>query len=560
MLTIQNLTLAHGNTVLLNQAETLIHKKQKVGIIGSNGCGKSSFFDLLCGKITADDGEVSLQNNITLTLLAQSIPESERSALDFVLEGDKAYSQLINRLNHAETHQDHEAVLACHAELEATEGYAKPALAASILSGLGFSANQHSASVNHFSGGWRMRLNLARCLISPSDLLLLDEPTNHLDMEAIFWLEKWLAQSPATILVIAHDREFLDKFVTHILHFEDKKLKMYTGNYSDFELLRAQQLILQQKSFEKQQTKVLHLKSFVDRFRAKASKAKQAQSRLKQLEKMEIIAQVQTQASFSFSFFSEEPPANPLLQGENLALGYSPSQPVLRIPHFQLNKEDRIALLGPNGEGKSTFIKSLIGSIPLLAGHIHQAKGLRIGYYAQHQLEILDATLTPLQSIQKIAPDTSEQSLRDFLGRFNFSQEKAKNPLQHFSGGEKARLALALLVWQKPHVLLLDEPTNHLDLEMRAAVELALQSFTGALILISHDRHLLRSSVDAFYLLYAGELKPFAGDLDDYHQWLLTLEKKTISSPKEKSVLSKDQKNSKNRLKKLENQDRKSVV
>ncbi|MDR3443387.1 MAG: ATP-binding cassette domain-containing protein [Legionella sp.] len=553
MLTLRQITLSRGNKVLLDNANITLYEKQKIGLIGHNGCGKSTLFDFLLGKLVADTGEYLINPQLSISHLSQQLPDSDEQALDFVLRGDEEYIKLLQRLEQAEQTDDHTAVVACHEELSHTGGYSKPAQAATIMSGLGFSGDQQTASVNSFSGGWRMRLSLARCLMKPADLLLLDEPTNHLDMEAIFWLERFLKQSPSTIILISHDREFLDAFVTHIVHVENKSLTIYGGNYSCFEKTHAQQLALQQSMHEKQQTKINHMMAFVTRFKAKATKAKQAQGRLKAIEKMEIIAAAQADSPFSFEFFPCPRAGNPLIQCNLVDAGYpGRDQATLKKINLSLSPGDRIALLGPNGEGKSTLIKTLTGALPVLNGIIHRSAHLKIGYYAQHQLEQLDCKLSPIETIQILSPEVREQSIRDFLGGFNFAGDMAVQPIHHFSGGEKARLALAKLVWLKPNLLLLDEPTNHLDLGMRSAIELALQNYEGALILISHDRHMLKTTVDDFYLVYQKKVQAFDGDLDDYYSWLQTKDavKESVSSApandyKEKKVLQ-------NRLKKLE--------
>lgn len=552
MLTLRNITLGRGNNILLDNASFTLYEKQKQGIVGRNGCGKSTLFDLILGKLAAESGELQLNSAVKISHLAQHIPETDEPALEYVLSGDTEYRRLQSRLAKAEAGLDHEAVLACHALLEDTEGYSKPAKAATIMAGLGFITQEQTKPVNSFSGGWRMRLNLARCLMQMADLFLLDEPTNHLDMEAIFWLEKWLKQVPASVLVISHDREFLDKFVTHIIHIENQQVTSYTGNYSDFERMRAQYLLLQQKTYEKQQQRISHLMSFVTRFRAKASKSRQAQSRLKLIDKIELVAQAQVDSPFSFSFYSGTSASNPLIRCFDVDAGYIPEQPILKTINFQLNNGDRIALLGSNGQGKSTLIKTLTGGIMPLTGEVFRSANLKIGYYAQHQLEELDFNLSPLETIQYLSPDAREQEIRDYLGGFNFLGDMAVNPIQHFSGGEKARLALAKLVWQKPNLLLLDEPTNHLDLDMRAAIEIALQSFEGALILISHDRHLLDSTVDNFYLVYDSKVQLFNGDLDEYYTWLLNKESSKTTAASSCAPRYKDKKALQNRAKKIE--------
>ncbi|WP_454783941.1 ABC-F family ATP-binding cassette domain-containing protein [Legionella sp. WA2024007413] len=552
MLTLRQITLSRGNKVLLDQVNVTLYEKQKIGLIGHNGCGKSTLFDFLLGKLAPDTGEFLINPQLSISHLSQQLPDSDEQALDFVLGGDDGYMNLLQRLQKAEETGNDAEVLACHEELSHSGGYSKPAQAATILSGLGFSSAQQKSCVNSFSGGWRMRLSLARCLMKPADLLLLDEPTNHLDMEAIFWLERFLKQSPSTIILISHDREFLDAFVTHILHIEKQDLSLYGGNYSCFEKTHAQQLALQQTMYEKQQTKINHMMSFVNRFRAKATKAKQAQGRLKAIEKMEIIAAAQVDSPFSFEFFQCPRAGNPLIQCTMVDAGYQSEKTILKRINLSLNPGDRIALLGPNGEGKSTLVKTLTGSLTPLNGTIHRSAHLKIGYYAQHQLEQLDCNLSPVETIQALSPETREQTIRDFLGGFNFAGDMAVQPITHFSGGEKARLALAKLVWLKPNLLLLDEPTNHLDLGMRSAIELALQSYEGALILISHDRHMLKTSVDNFYLVYQQKVQPFEGDLDDYYSWLQTKDsnkENTITAP---TTDYKEKKTLQNRLKKLE--------
>lgn len=552
MLTLRQITLSRGNKVLLDKVNVTLYEKQKIGLIGHNGCGKSTLFDFLLGKLTPDTGEFLINPQLTISHLSQQLPDSDEKALDFVLSGDEAYVKLLQKLNTAESNDNHSDVLACHEELSHTSGYSKPALAATIISGLGFSGEQQQASVNSFSGGWRMRLSLARCLMKPADLLLLDEPTNHLDMEAIFWLERFLKQSPSTIILISHDREFLDAFVTHILQIEKQNMLLYSGDYSCFEKTHAQQLALQQAMYEKQQTKINHMMSFVNRFKAKATKAKQAQGRLKAIARMELIAAAQADSPFSFDFFPCPRAGNPLIQCTMVNAGYHAEKPILKKINLSLNPGDRIALLGPNGEGKSTLIKTLTGTLPALDGTVHRSNHLKIGYYAQHQLEQLDCKLSPVETIQILSPEAREQTIRDFLGGFNFIGDMAVQAIHHFSGGEKARLALAKLVWLQPNLLLLDEPTNHLDLGMRSAIELALQSYEGALILISHDRHMLKTSVDNFYLVYQQKVQAFDGDLDDYYSWLQTKDSIKDSASSTTTNEYKGKKVLQNRLKKLE--------
>lgn len=516
MLSFQNLQLSRGKKILLQQASVNIFPKQKIGLVGRNGCGKSSLFALILGHLQHDAGEFNSPGLDKISSLAQEINDSDLSAIDYVLSGDIIYTNLIRSLDSAKDTD----IAKIHEQLDAIGGYAKPAMAATILSGLGFVQAQHQHTVSSFSGGWRMRLGLARCLMKPADIYLLDEPTNHLDLEAILWLERWLKQLPAMVLLISHDREFLDNTIDKILHIDAQELKLYSGNYSFFEKARAEALMMQQTQFEKQQKKIQHMMDFVRRFKAKATKAKQAQSRMKAIEKIDLIAQANIDSEFSFEFKSQSCEANPLLRCDDVSFGYIENKPTIRDIQFILHKEDRIGLLGPNGQGKSTFIKGLLGKLPFKTGYMHQASGLKVAYYAQHQMDDLDINLSPLQIIQELDSKAKEQDIRQFLGSFNFHADMALEPITYFSGGEKARLALAKLVWQKPNVLLLDEPTNHLDLEMRAAIELALQSYEGAMILISHDRHLLKTSVEEFYLVYDQQIQAFDGDIDDYYQWL----------------------------------------
>ena len=552
MISLNQITLSRGNKVLLKQANLNLYEKQKVGLIGHNGCGKSTLFNFILGNMPADSGEYFINPQWTISHLTQELPDNTEKAIDFVLSGDEAHIVLLKRLQQAESAGNDAEVLECHELLNQSGGYSKIAQAATIMSGLGFKSSQQQETVNSFSGGWRMRLSLARCLMKPAQLLLLDEPTNHLDMEAIFWLERFLKQSPMTVILISHDREFLDAFVTHIVHVEHQQLHSYSGNYSQFEATHAQQLALQQAMYEKQQTKINHMMAFVTRFKAKATKAKQAQSRLKNIEKMELVAAAQVDSPFSFEFFSSPRAGNPLIQCQLVDAGYPNLPPTLNRINFALNPGDRIALLGPNGEGKSTLIKTLTGELPPLNGVIHRSPHLKIGYYAQHQLDQLDDSLSPIETIQRLSMDVREQQVRDFLGGFNFIGDAATQPIHYFSGGEKARLALAKLVWLKPNLLLLDEPTNHLDLSMRSAIELALQNYEGSLVLISHDRHMLKTTVDNFYLVYQKKVEPFAGDLDDYYTWLQTKETTPVAVTSSSHETHKERKNVQNRLKKLE--------
>lgn len=554
MLSLNQVSLVRGNKPLFKPSSFTLYEKQKVGLVGQNGCGKSSLFKLILAELPSDAGELHLNRHLRISHLAQTVPETEELAIDFVLAGDDLYMDLLHRLKKAEASGQDDVVVECHEALNQTGGYAKPALAASILSGLGFKEEETRLPVSHFSGGWQMRLNLARCLMKPAELLLLDEPTNHLDMEAIFWLERWLKQSAATLVIISHDRDFLDSVVSHILHIEHQTISLYTGNYSQFEKTRAEKLALQQAMHEKQQKKLDHMMSYVERFRAKASKAKQAQSRLKAIEKMDVIARAHIDSPFTFEFFESPKSNKAIISCDDVNAGYFADNPILSKVNLEIQPGDRIGLLGPNGQGKSTLIKTLTGEILPLSGTITTSKHQKIGYFAQHQMKQLDVDLSPLQTIQALTPRASEQSIRNFLGGFNFIGDMATEPCQYFSGGEKARLVLASLVWQKPNLLLLDEPTNHLDLEMRAALEMALQAYDGALILISHDRHFLRMTVNNFYLVHNHRVQPFDGGVDEYHLWLDKKDSnlQVTEKKQDKTLGYKERKSLQNQLKKIE--------
>ena len=519
MIQIQNLSLHRGPQQLLAEANLTLHSGWKVGIVGANGVGKSSLFKLLLGELHPDAGELQLPSQLRIAHMAQEVDASNRSAVDYVVDGDHRLRQVQTELRHAEATHSDGRIGVLHAELEAMDGYRAESRAHQLLAGLGFAPGDAERSVSSFSGGWRIRLNLAQALMCPSDLLLLDEPTNHLDLDATIWLEQWLRQYPGTLLLISHDRDFLDNVASHIVHQAQQTLTLYKGNYTAFERLRAEKLSQQQSAFEKQQARIEQIESFVRRFRAKATKAKQAQSRIKELERMEQIAPAHIDSPFSFRFDSSDKISSPLLTLAEVDLGY-PDRTILEGQSLTLIPGARIGLLGANGAGKSTLIKTLVGDLPLLAGERSEGEHLRIGYFAQHQLEALDMDASPLLHLQRISPKATDAELRSFLGSFGFIGDDALDPVGRFSGGEKARVALALIAWQKPNLLLLDEPTNHLDLEVRHALTLALQGFEGALILVSHDRHLLRNTVDQFLLVNDGTISEFDGDLEDYHQWL----------------------------------------
>lgn len=508
---------------------------------------------MLQGELEPHQGDLSYPSHLELAHVSQEIPTTTRPAIDYVIDGDRRYRVLQQSLEQAEQRGDGELLARYHDELAHIDGYAIEGRAEKILRGLGFKSDEMSKPTTDFSGGWRMRLNLAQALISRADLLLLDEPTNHLDLDAIIWLEKWLQEFNGTLLVISHDREFLDNTVTSILHFRDKHLYLYKGNFSSFETQLAQEQNVQQATYEKQQAHIAHYQAFIDRFRAKASKARQAQSRMKALEKMQLVSAVETKSKFSFSFRTAKTCPNPLLRMENVVAGYELAHPILSQVNIQLAPSDRIGLLGVNGAGKSTLIKTIAGLLPPLGGQAQHFKGIKIGYFAQHQVEHLDLELSPLETLQREAPNTNSQELRSFLGSFNFSGDMATNKITHFSGGEKARLALALIVWQEPNLLLLDEPTNHLDMNMREALVLALQDYSGALILVSHDRHLIRTTTDELMLVTNGAVDRFKGDLDDYRE--LTLQKNNDSFTLKKTSapnLGKEKRKLETRLKSLE--------
>ena len=520
MIRIQNLTLQRGPQRLLEDAELTLHPGQKAGLIGANGAGKSTLFALLLGEITPDAGDCKLPADWRIAHMRQEIETLERLAVDYVLDGDLRLRQVQRELAAAEAAHDGDAQARLHAELDSADGYSADARARKLLAGLGFSNEQMDKPVGDFSGGWRMRLNLAQALMCPSDLLLLDEPTNHLDLDAILWLEDWLKSYPGTLMLISHDRDFLDAVVDHIGHLEQRKLTLYRGGYSAFERTRAERMAQQQQAYEKQQAQRAHMEKYIARFKAQATKARQAQSRIKALERMEELSAAHVDSPFDFSFRESDKISSPLLDLSEGRLGYG-ERAVLEKVKLQLAPGARIGLLGPNGAGKSTLIKTLSGELQPLGGRLVRGENLVVGYFAQHQLDSLDAKASPLLHLQRLAPSEREQTLRDFLGGFDFRGARLDEPVLNFSGGEKARLALALIAWGKPNLLLLDEPTNHLDLEMRLALTMALQDFSGAVLVVSHDRHLLKSTTDEFLLVADGCIQAFDGDLDDYARWLV---------------------------------------
>ncbi|WP_124948888.1 ATP-binding cassette domain-containing protein [Sulfuriferula thiophila] len=519
MIRFTQLTLARAAKVLIEQANLQIHPGQKIGLTGANGCGKSSLFALLLGELHPESGELSLPDTWVIAHVSQDTPALQQPALEFAMDGDKRLRAIEHELEQATAANDGHRVGELHAQLGEIDGYSARARAAELLHGLGFSDTDFAKPVADFSGGWRVRLNLAQALMSRSDLLLLDEPTNHLDLDAVLWLEGWLKSYPGTLLLISHDRDFLDAVTTHIAHIENRGIKLYSGSYSDFERQRAAHLAVQQAMFDKQQRERAHLESFIERFRAKATKARQAQSRIKALARMEDISAAHVDSPFSFTFRDPVSAPDPLLDIRHASVGYG-AQPLLTDINLAVRSGERIGLLGRNGAGKSTLIKLLAGEIQPFSGTRSEGKGLAIGYFAQHQLEQLRPDESPLQHMLRLSPDTREQELRDFLGTFDFRNDAAMSPCGPFSGGEKSRLALALLIWQRPNLLLLDEPTNHLDMDMRHALNLALQGYQGGVVLVSHDRSLLSTTCDSFMIVADGKAQVFDGDLNDYRDWL----------------------------------------
>jgi ATP-binding cassette subfamily F protein 3 len=519
MITFSDIQLLRGGKPLLDQASATIHPGDKVGLVGKNGCGKSTLFALLKDELSIDAGNFSMPSQWELAWVAQETPAIERSAIEYVIDGDREFRQLENELRKAEEQDNGTKVADLHGKIETIGGYSIQARAAELLNGLGFSQEQMKWNLTQFSGGWRMRLNLAQALLCRSDLLLLDEPTNHLDLDAVMWLERWLQSYPGTLVLISHDRDFLDPIVGRIIHIENQRLNEYTGNYSSFENQRAERMMLQQAMYQKQQKQMSHMQSYIDRFRYKASKARQAQSRIKALEKMEKVLPAQFDNPFSFEFREPAALPNPIMMMDQVSAGYG-DKLILEKIRLNLVPGSRIGLLGRNGAGKSTLIKLLSNELKPFSGDLTYSQGVKIGYFAQHQLETLHPEETPLQHMMQIAPDHTEQQLRDYLGSFGFQGDKALEKVAPFSGGEKARLVLALIVWQKPNLLLLDEPTNHLDLDMRQALTLALQTFEGAMVIVSHDRYLLRATTDDLYLVHQGQVAEFDGDLNDYYKWL----------------------------------------
>lgn len=540
MIELKNASIRRDGRMLFSEVSLQIHPNWKIGLTGKNGTGKSSFFAMLLGELALDTGEMLLPSRWQIGHMAQEIASSEQPAIDFVLSGDTVWYDLNQKIQNNQGISEEE-LAHIHAQFDDIHGYSIPAKAGQIMAGLGFNSEQIHQPVSSFSGGWRMRLNLAKTLMSRADLLLLDEPTNHLDLDAILWLEDWLKAYDGTLIMISHDQKFLDMVVEHILHIEQEKITLYSGNYSQFVRTRSERLAQQQQAYEKQQVTKAHMEAFIRRFKAKASKAKQAQSRIKQLERMAELVPVMADNPFTFKFYSPNQLTSPLIILEKASVGYN-NQAIVEKINLQITPDSRIGLLGMNGAGKSTLIKGLVGELPLLSGTRKTADSLVLGYFNQHQMDSLDPDATPMLMLQRLAGKTSDADLRAFLGSFDFRGDRIDTPSKLFSGGERARLTLALIVWQRPNVLVLDEPTNHLDLEMRQALSLALQNFVGAVILVSHDRELIANVCDELYLVHDGQCDIFDKDITDYSQWLnetrkqqqkqLTAEKKQANENK----------------------------
>jgi len=530
MIILRDISLRRGSKLLLQDANVAIQPGQRIALIGANGSGKTSLFALILGEMGADAGGIDGMNNLRLSHMAQEVHASGYSACEFVWRGDQQLAALHDELDVLEANNEFEKAAVIHNQLDEIDGYSAQRRAQRLLEGLGFSEQDTQQSMKAFSGGWRIRLNLARALMTPSDLLLLDEPTNHLDLDATLWLQQWLQQYPGTLLIISHDRDFIDATCERILHIEQQQLFAYKGHYSDFEQLRALRLADQQASFEKQQKRISEIDDFVRRFRYKATKAKQAQSRLKELERMQSLAPAHIDSPFHFQFQTPDRSGDPLLRIDDAKIGYADTT-ILSNVNLTLRPGSRYGLLGRNGAGKSTLMKALTGTLDLQDGERQCGEHLRIGYFEQQLLEALDLEASPLLHIARLTPEAKQQDMLNFLGGFNFRGDAATSNIAPFSGGEKARLALAMVVWQRPNLLVLDEPTNHLDLDMRHAMEVALQSYEGALLLVSHDRHMLRNSVEELLLVHDGAVEEYSEDLDSYERWILSSYSKVAEAP-----------------------------
>ena len=530
MISFNNLELVLGGITLFDDVSLTIHQQQKVGLVGANGTGKTSLFKVITREMEVDSSSLSYPSSLRISYLAQEVPGSDEIALDYVLSGDYRLIEIQEEIAQAEKNEQFEILGELYETYTSLDGYSAKSKAEQLMVGLGFQADDFSKPLNDFSGGWRVRLNLAKTLMQPSDLMLLDEPTNHLDLDAILWLANWIKSFKGALILISHDREFLDDCVTSIAHLYRKTIELYPGNYSQFEIIRAERMAEIQSNFIKQQKQVAHMQSFINRFKAKATKARQAQSRVKALEKMELIAPAHIDSPFSFTIPETEKISNPLVTLENSFLGYE--EPILSNINITICPGDRIGLLGPNGAGKSTLIKSIVGNLKVIDGERKVGGNFKVGYFSQHQVDDLDLTISAFQHIQRLDESKTEKQIRTYLGGFDFRGDKVKDTIKLFSGGEKARLAFAIIAYQKPNILLMDEPTNHLDMEMRHALTIALQTFKGAILLISHDRHLLSSSVDSFYLVDKGALEMFDGDLDDYKNYILDIKSVKIKVSK----------------------------
>ena len=532
MLSFNNLELILGGKTLFTNVSLIIHRDQRVGLVGANGAGKTSLFKIITKDIEVDETSLSYPSKLRISYLEQEVPATDEIAIDYVLSGDQKLIEIQNNILEAEKNEQFESLGELYALFNSLDGYSAESKAEKLMMGLGFKKSDFKKSLNEFSGGWRTRLNLAKTLMQPSDLMLLDEPTNHLDLDAILWLSNWIKSFSGALLLISHDREFLDDCVSSIAYLHRKSIELYPGNYSKFEIIKAERLAGIQRNYEKQQKEVAHMQKFITRFKAKATKARQAQSRVKALERMELIAPAHIDSPFSFVIPETEKISNPLVALDDVDLGYD--SVILEKVNLSICPTDRIGLLGPNGAGKSTLIKSLVGELEIIDGERNEGKNLRVGYFSQHQVDDLDLSMTAFNHIQRLDQTKSEKQIRTYLGGFDFKGDKVNDSIHLFSGGEKARLAFAIIAYQKPNVLLMDEPTNHLDMEMRHALTVALQTFKGAILLVSHDRHLLSSTVDTFYMVDKGQVSVFDGDLDDYKNYILN---GTISNYKAKTKI-----------------------
>ena len=535
MLSFNNLELVLGGKTLFDDVSLTIHHHQKVGLVGANGTGKTSLFKIIKKEIEVDQSTVSFPSDLRISYLAQEVKGTDEIALDYVLSGDSNLIDIQKKIENAEIEENYEILGELYEVYSSLDGYSAKSKAEQLMVGLGFKSDDFDKPLKDFSGGWRVRLNLAKTLMQPSDLMLLDEPTNHLDLDAILWLSNWIKSFKGALILISHDRDFLDDCVSYVAHLYQQSIELYSGNYSQFEILRAAKMAEIQSNFIKQQKEVAHMQSFINRFKAKATKARQAQSRVKALEKMELIAPAHIDSPFNFTISETDKISNPLVTLNRAGLGYS--EPILSNVGFTICPGDRIGLLGPNGAGKSTLIKSIVGTLPILDGDRETGTNIKVGYFSQHQVDDLDLSISAFVHIQRLDETKTEKQIRTYLGGFAFKGDKVKDPIRLFSGGEKARLAFAIISYQKPNILLMDEPTNHLDMEMRHALTVAIQTFKGAILLISHDRHLLNSSVDTFYLVDKGALEIFDGDLDDYKNYILDIKSSESKESKKKKPI-----------------------